>query len=215
MFTHYKEKTMGFGVGTLIPNDIKNVFREDFSNDSLELLWNEIEIQGQQVLIGNVYIPPNMESHLHLLKKELEKHRGKNLILLGDFNSRNKIWDKNLTRNTKMGNILEHMITQHNLFLSTDVDHTYHHSDLNENAGKSTIDLTLVRGLSNLHIRTRAFDLIKTRHMAIEISVNEQGKKEKRNTHFRKKKCRLVHMGKNSGYQIKKLRRHFPDNNQP
>ena len=103
MFTHYKEKTMLFGVGTLIPNDIKNVFSEDFSNDSLELLWNEIEIQGQQVLIGNVYIPPNMESHLHLLKKELEKRRGKNLILLGDFNSRNKIWDKNLTRNTKNG----------------------------------------------------------------------------------------------------------------
>ena len=77
MFTHYKEnKTMGFGVGTRIPNDIKNVFR-DFSNDSLELLWNEIEIQGQQVLIGNVYIPLNMESHLHLLNKELEKHRGK------------------------------------------------------------------------------------------------------------------------------------------
>ena len=76
MFTHYKEKAMGFGVGTLIPNDIKNVFR-DFSNDSLELLWNEIEIQGQQVLIGNVYIPLNMESHLHLLNKELEKHRGK------------------------------------------------------------------------------------------------------------------------------------------
>ena len=77
MFTHYKEKTMGFGVGTLIPNDIKNVFREDFSNDSLELLWNEIEIQGQQVLIGNAYIPPNMQCHLHLLNKELEKHRGK------------------------------------------------------------------------------------------------------------------------------------------
>ena len=78
MFTHYKEnKTIGFGVGTHIPNDIKNVFREDFSNDSLELLWNEIEIQGQQVLIGNVYIPPNMESHLHLLNKELEKHRRK------------------------------------------------------------------------------------------------------------------------------------------
>ena len=101
MFTHYKEKAMGFGVGTLIPNDIKNVFR-DFSNDSLELLWNEIEIQGQQVLIGNVYIPPNMESHLHLLNKELEKHRGKNLILLGDFNSRDKIGDKNLTETQKL-----------------------------------------------------------------------------------------------------------------
>ena len=77
MFTHYKEKTMGFGVDTLTPNDINNVFREDLSNDSLELLWNETEIQGQKVLIGNLYISPNMESHLHLLNKELEKHRRK------------------------------------------------------------------------------------------------------------------------------------------
>ena len=75
MFTHYKEKTMGFGVGTLIPNDIKNVFREDFSNDSLELLWNEIEIQGQQILIGNMYIPPNMESQLHIEQRTWETEK--------------------------------------------------------------------------------------------------------------------------------------------
>ena len=113
-----------------------------------------------------------------------------------------------------MGNLLENIINEHNLFRLTDVDQTYHHSDLNENTGKSTIDLTLVRGLSNLHIRTRAFDLIKTQHMAIEISVNEQGKKEKRNTYFRTK-CRQVHMGKNSGYQTKKLSRLFSDKHQP
>ena len=86
-----------------------------------------------------------------------------------------------------MGNILEDIIHQQNYFHLTDVDHTYHNSNLNENAGKSTTDLTLVSGLSNLHFRTSAFDLTKTRHMAIEISVNEQGKKEKRNTHFRTK----------------------------
>ena len=28
MFTHYKENSMDFGVGTLIPKDIKNVFGE-------------------------------------------------------------------------------------------------------------------------------------------------------------------------------------------
>ena len=114
-----------------------------------------------------------------------------------------------------MGNILEDIIHQQNYFLLTDVDHTYHNPDLNENAGKSTTDLTLVSGLSNLHFRTSAFDLTKTQHMAIEISVNEQGKKRKKEHPFQKKKCRLVHMGKNSGYQTKKLQRHFPDNNQP
>ena len=44
-----------------------------------------------------------------------------------------------------MVNILEDIIHQQNYFLLTDadVDHTYHNSDLNENAGKSTTDLTL------------------------------------------------------------------------
>ena len=156
-----------------------------------------------------------MESHLHLLNKELEKNRGKNLILLGDFNSRNKIWDKNLARNTKMGNICENIINQHNLFLLTDVDHTYHHSDLNENAGKSTIDLTLVRGLSNLHIRTREFDLIKIQCMAIEISVNEQGKKGKRNTHFRTKNADRSIWERILDTKLKNFQDSFPDNNQP
>ena len=72
-----------------------------------------------------------------------------------------------------MGNILEDIVNEYNLFFLTGVDHTYHHSDLNENAGKSTIDLTLVRGLSNLHIRTRTFDLIKTQQMAIEKRKKE------------------------------------------
>ena len=76
---------MGFGVGTLIPNDIKNVFREDFSNHSLKLLWNEIEIQGQQVPIGNVYIPPKHEiSPAPIEQFDLILLR-RNLVLLGDL----------------------------------------------------------------------------------------------------------------------------------
>ena len=67
------------------------------------------------------------------------------MILLGDFNSRNKIWDKDLTRNTKMGTILEDIINQDNIFILTDVDHTYHHSDLNdENAGNEKAQLILL-----------------------------------------------------------------------
>ena len=45
--------------------------------------------------------------------------------------------------------------------------------------------------------------------MAIEISVNEQGKKRKKENPFQNKKCRLVHIGKNSGYQSKNFQDSF------
>ena len=102
----------------------------------------------------------------------------KNLVLLGDFNSRKKKWDKNLTRNTRMGNILEDTINQHNLFLLTYVDQNCNHSDLNENSGKSTIDLTLVRGLSNLHIRTRTFDHMRYGHWNISKWTRKKRKND-------------------------------------
>ena len=37
----------------------------------------------------------------------LEKHKGENILLIGDFNSRNKIWGRNANNNSRMGLILE------------------------------------------------------------------------------------------------------------
>ena len=60
------------------------------------MIWNQISIQTKDVLIGNIYITPGNENQLQILDKELEKHQGKNIILLGDFNSRSNPWDKNI-----------------------------------------------------------------------------------------------------------------------
>ena len=104
---------------------------------------------------------------------ELEKHKGKAILLVGDFNCRNTLWDKHIKRNTKMGKLLEDIINRHNLFIATDADFTYQQSASINKSGKSTIDLTLTRGLANVKITTKDFDLINTRHKAVEIYIPE------------------------------------------
>ena len=58
MFTNCKNKIQGFGVGTLVSQQQKYVFRDDLSGPDLELEWNEMEIQGTETPVGNIYIPP-------------------------------------------------------------------------------------------------------------------------------------------------------------
>ena len=149
MFTNCKNKIQGFGVETLVSQQQKNVFHDDLSGSDLELVWNKTQIQGTETLAGNIYITPGNENHLHKLDMELEKHKGKAILLIGDFNCRNTLWDKHIKRNTKMGKLLEDIINRHNLFIATDADSTYQQSVSINNSGKSTNDLTLTSGLAN------------------------------------------------------------------
>ena len=105
---------------------------------------------------------------------ELEKHKGENILLIGDFNSRNKIWDRNTNNNSRMGLILEDIINQHGLYITTNTDFTYQQSTMVSNSGKSTIDLTLNCDLKNIKVVTKDFTLTKTRHKAIEILIDQE-----------------------------------------
>ena len=87
---------VGAGVGRLIPISTKNVFRDDYINNDLEIIWNEINIQNKDTIIGIIYITPGNKNQLKILDKQLERHRGKNIILLGDFNSRSNTSSKNI-----------------------------------------------------------------------------------------------------------------------
>ena len=55
----FKNKTLGYGVGTFPPNTTKNVFRQDLIDQDLEMVWTELEINVKRVLIGNICIPRN------------------------------------------------------------------------------------------------------------------------------------------------------------
>ena len=84
-----------------------------------------------------------------------------------------------------MGLILED-INRHSLYITENTDFTYQQSTMVSNSGKSTIDLTLTRGLKNIKVVTKDFILIKTRHKAIEMLI-EQEPSFKPNHKFRTK----------------------------
>ena len=71
MFTKFQNKAMGFGVGTLVSSAQKNFLWLDLSRKDLEIIWNEMQIQGEKTLVGNINIPPGNEKHLHILDIEL------------------------------------------------------------------------------------------------------------------------------------------------
>ena len=195
MFTNCKKKIQGFAVGTLVSQQQKNIFWDDLSGLDLELAWNEMQIQETETLVGNIYIPPSNENHHHKLDMELEKHKGKASLLVGDFNCRNTLWDKDIKRNTKTGKLLEDIINHHNLFIAADADFTYQQSASINKSGKSTIDLTLTHGLANVKITTKDLDLINTMHKAVEIYIPEASQ-NKQTSKFRTKKCSMERLGK-------------------
>ena len=115
----------------------------------------------KKALVGNIYIPPGNENYLHILDVELEKHKGENILLIGDFNSRNKIWERNANNNRRIGLILEDIINRVGLYITTNTDPTYQQSTMVTNSGNRTIDLTLTGGLKNIKVVTKDFTLIK------------------------------------------------------
>ena len=173
MHTIYRNKNSGFGVATLIPTSVKNVFRDDLTNDNLESVWSEMKIEGKVVLIGNIYIAPGNENQLHRLDNELEQHKDKSILLVGDFNSRSNNWDKNIRQSNKMDKTFEDIINRHGLNIATDAPYTFKRLD---NSGRNTIDLTLTRGLKNIKVKAKEIETIKTDYQAIEINI--EGKNE-------------------------------------
>ena len=84
MHTFFKNKSLGFGVGTLLPPTVKNVFRDDLIRDDLEIVWNEIKTEEKNVLVGNINVSPNNKGQLHTLDKVLDSLENETIILLGD-----------------------------------------------------------------------------------------------------------------------------------
>ena len=163
---------MGFGVGTLVSSAQKNVLRDDLSLRPRTHMDQNTNTR-EKALVENIYIPLGNEYHLHILDMELEKRKGENILLIGDFNGRNKIWNRNASNNSRVGLILEN-INCHGFYIATNTDFTYQQSTIVSNTGKSTIDLTLTCGFKNIKIIAKDFTLMKTRHKAIEVLIEQE-----------------------------------------
>ena len=144
-YTILKNKTLGLGVGTLLPLSVKNFFRDDLIMYDQEIVWNEIKTEGKKVLAENIYVPPNNEEQLHTFDKVLDSFKNEIIILLGDFNARNSVWDKHVKQNTKLGAILGDVIQRLSIYIALNVNHTHHHSRSCEQSDKSAIGLILSR----------------------------------------------------------------------
>ena len=102
--TWIKDKKQGYGVATLIKNDIKNIFWDNEISDKLECIWNELLINNKRTLMANVYILPNNHHTIDILNYELEQHKDSPLFILWDFNAKHPMWGKNTKKPlTKMG----------------------------------------------------------------------------------------------------------------
>ena len=159
MFTNFQNKAMGFGVETLVLR--QDIFRRgSLTQGPINQMERKANAREKR-LVGNIYILPGNENHLHILDMELEIHQGENILLIGDFNSRNKIWERNANNNRRIGLILEDIINRVGLYITTNADLTYQQSTMVTNSGKRTIDLTVTSGLKNIKVVTKDFTLIK------------------------------------------------------
>ena len=127
----------------------------------------------EKTLVRNIYIPLGNENYLHILDIELEKHKGENVLLTGYLIAETQ-YGTNANNNSRTSLILEGIINCDGLYMATNTDFTYQQSTMVSNSGRSTIDLTLTHGLKNIKVATKKFTLIKTRHKAIEILIEQE-----------------------------------------
>ena len=170
--TGIKDKKQGYGVATLIKNDIKNIFREEKISNKIECIWNELLINNKRTLMANAYIPPNNHYMKDVLDYELEQHKHLPLTILGDFNAKHPMWDKNTKKPNKNGKLMADLIDRHNLIIQNDGNNTYCHPN-----GQSIIDLVLTRNIENVYCSTKKLDLITTLHNGIEIIIQQNTNK--------------------------------------
>ncbi len=139
------------GVAILYRNNRKVVPRKDLEVPGLEATWAETRISGSPVLIGAIYIPPNKEKDISILDTVLGRIDPQtSLILMGDYNSRDLLWERWHTRKGtskawKMGKSMIKLSDNHNLQIINNGRYTREIDGI-----RSAPDLTLTRGLNAL-----------------------------------------------------------------
>lgn len=90
------------------------------------------------IIISNFYIHPKSfdNTHISFINKLLSSYHQYPIILTGDFNARNTLWEPN--KSNSNGNKLRDIINQHNLTIHNNTDHTCYTP-----RGSSIIDLTI------------------------------------------------------------------------
>ena len=76
------------------------------------------------------------------------------------------------------------MINRYELYITTELLYT---SKRSNNSGKIRIDLTLVYGLKNVHVKVKEFELLKSGHLAIRVLIEDTQNNKKHQPKFKAK----------------------------
>ena len=79
----------GGGVAVYVSDDVKSVRRYDLEEEGVEALWIQVKMKKLQVLICNMYRPPDalvawMDSLATILERAVQEKLS--VVMLGDFN---------------------------------------------------------------------------------------------------------------------------------
>jgi exonuclease III len=127
----------------LLPQEIK-----ELQDNITDAVWATVKVGTLTILIGNVYVNPgstsqnNLEAALRNINKAsqyCEKLKIKEIIVTGDFNSRNTLWGDSTSNNR--GKVLEQFANQHQLACVFPNAKTFVCGE-----GGSVIDLALIKG---------------------------------------------------------------------
>ena len=136
-----------YGVGLLISQLLLPERVTKLEEPDCDILWCLINMNCSSVLVASAYVPPNNVTKLKKLLlnidqayKYAEHNKIKDILVFGDFNSRNIMWGD--TRNNTHGSKLLDFIDSSEFMLCTPADKTF----VAPNNGGSVIDLLLGLG---------------------------------------------------------------------
>ena len=156
------------GVALYINNDF--VHDQITLNTTLQAVACTIRMNGREMDICSIYLPPNIEnSTLERKLNHLISQFKHPFLLLGDFNAHNPMWGRNSNNTDPRGDIIEHFLDMHQLVLLNKGDNTHfsmaHYSE-------SAIDLSICSSqISSLFEWSVECDIHHSDHYPIKIQT--------------------------------------------
>ncbi|XP_062703532.1 uncharacterized protein LOC134285984 [Aedes albopictus] len=176
-------KTRGGGVLVAVSSSLQFCIDPSPVSNRLEQLWVKVHLDGFDVSVGVLYLPPDYKNDLFLIQQHLESidsimsglSQHDYALLFGDYNHSEMLWlpseDGGLKLDTRgsnltgPGSILYDGFCFHNLTQINSV----------KNANNGILDLVLVNDLSlpacHLSEAVEALVVVDTAHPAIEIDI--------------------------------------------
>ena len=136
------------GVALCIDEKLKSQSQPHLNDPNIDVVWVTVELTGRTTLVGSAYCLPEtntiqgLQEVINNIQKALDfcrKYKIKDIIVMGDFNSRSKNWGDIIEN--KRGKCLMNFISKEDMVIPAPHDNTFVCAN-----GGSVIDLLLLKG---------------------------------------------------------------------